>query len=39
LNGMLLKEGFNITILMLKIIEDVDSARSFIQTFTEPIDK
>lgn len=36
---MLLKEGFNITILMLKIIEDVDSARQVIQTFSEPLDK
>jgi len=36
---MLLKEGFNITILMMRIIEVVDSARSFVQGLTDPVDK
>lgn len=36
---MILKEGFNITILMLLIISLIDDARSFVQNFQDFKDK
>jgi len=34
-----LQEGFNITILMLRIIDVVEYAKSFIQGLSDPLDK
>jgi len=37
--GKILKEGFNITILMLRIIESIEEAKTIVQNFADSLEK